>query len=115
MERRSDLILKVLFESGLLLRPDLDLRASLPVFLALLARRGRGVYRSIVTEGRIRIKKILGIQLNALHRVKVCRFWWGHRQDSGRGRCDRTRKKLPSGAEARESTQLTSALKHRPP
>ena len=30
-------------------------------------------------------------------------------------KCDKTRKELPSGAEAIEGTQFTSALKHRPP
>jgi hypothetical protein len=58
---RSDLILKALFGSGLLRRPKLGLEgAFLPHFLGSLPRRVVDVSESIVTEKRIRVKKILG-------------------------------------------------------
>src|SRR5271154_864943 len=39
----------------------------------------------------------------------------GHRQESARGECNKTREKLPSRLKSVKSTQFTSALKHRPP
>jgi hypothetical protein len=60
MEWRSDLILKALLILGPLRRPNLGLEgAFLPHFLGSLPRRVVDVSESIVTEKRIRVKKVL--------------------------------------------------------
>jgi len=96
------LILKALFESGLLRRSNLTLEeALLPHFLGSLPRRVADVSESIVTEERIRVKEILkrnwrlcaGTTIVSEQIGKVCQFIRGHRQESGFGKTQQNKEK----------------------